>query len=226
MSVKAETENISSDFVEEAAGHGTDHEIKIRDGEEAFDWNQLFGNFRPVEIEIGCGRGMFIIKSALENPEINFLGIEKSARFFRMFKERVAKSGAENIRLIRAEAGYLIKKFVPAHSVKAVHVYFPDPWPKRKHEKRRIWGEAFVKEILRVLEPGGHIYVASDVRAYFLTIQATLSRMAALEQVRIPRSWPITGYARKYLAVGRPLFCTMFVKHEPLDGLKSAAQRE
>ncbi len=138
MSVNAEPENSSADIKQEVAGHATDYEIKIREGEEAFDWNQLFGNSRPVEIEIGCGRGMFIIKRALENPQINFLGIEKSARFFRMLAERVVKSGAHNIRLLRTEAAYLMKKFVPANSVQAVHVYFPDPWPKKRHRKRRL----------------------------------------------------------------------------------------
>jgi len=143
VSVKTETENSRADLKQEVAGHATDYEIKIREGEEAFDWNQLFSNSHPVEIEIGCGRGMFIIKSALENPEINFLGIEKSARFFRMFKERVVKSGAHNIRIMRTEAAYLMKKFVPANSVKAVHVYFPDPWPKKRHRKRRLVNGSF-----------------------------------------------------------------------------------
>jgi tRNA (guanine-N7-)-methyltransferase len=110
--VKAEAENSSADTKQHSTAHATDYEIKIREGEDAFAWNQLFGNSCPVEIEIGCGRGMFIIKRALENPGINFLGIEKSARFFRLLAERVAKSGAKNIRLIRGEASYLLKKFV------------------------------------------------------------------------------------------------------------------
>ena len=84
MGLNADAEKHSLEIKQVPAGHATDYEIKIREGEEAFDWNQLFGNSRPVEIEIGCGRGMFIIKRALENPAINFLGIEKSARFFRM----------------------------------------------------------------------------------------------------------------------------------------------
>ena len=220
MSVKAETENSSADFMQEGAGHGTDYEIKIRDGEEAFDWNQLFGNSRPVEIEIGCGRGMFIIKSALENPEINFLGIEKSARFFRMFKERVAKSGAENIRLIRAEAGYLIKKFVPAHSVKAVHVYFPDPWPKKRHRKRRLVNGSFLESVTRILLPDGRLFFATDFQDYFDEIVTIAPSCHGLTREPDDESSPqdvhpdtaATAYERKYLIQGRVIYRAVYKK--------------
>ena len=220
MRFKAENENSGSNFMEEAAGHGTDYEIKLRESEEAFDWNQLFGNSRPVEIEIGCGRGMFIIKSALENPEINFLGIEKSARFFRMFKERVAKSGAENIRLIRAEAGYLIKKFVPAHSVKAVYVYFPDPWPKKRHRKRRLVNKSFLESIVRILLPDGRLFFATDFQDYFdevVTIAPSCRGLTRepneeLSSQDVDPDTAATAYERKYLIQGRVIYRAVYKK--------------
>ena len=220
MSVKAETENSRADLKQEVAGHATDYEIKIREGEEAFDWNQLFGNSRPVEIEIGCGRGMFIIKRALENPQINFLGIEKSARFFRMLAERVVKSGAHNIRLLRTEAAYLMKKFVPANSVQAVHVYFPDPWPKKRHRKRRLVNGSFFESVARVLLPGGLLFFATDFQDYFDEIVAiapscrglTRESNEKLSSQDVDPDTAATTYERKYLIQGRVIYRAVYKK--------------
>jgi len=220
VSLKAETENGISEFKKDPADKGTDYEIKIREGEEAFDWNQLFGNSRPVEIEIGCGRGMFIIKRALENPQINFLGIEKSARFFRMLAERVKKSGAHNIRLLRTEAAYLMKKFVPANSVKAVHVYFPDPWPKKRHRKRRLLNGSFFESVARILPPDGLFFFATDFQDYFDEIITIAPSCRGLtresdEELSPPVVNPdaaATTYERKYLIQGRVIYRAVYKK--------------
>ena len=220
MIVKAETENSRADLKQEVAGHATDYEIKIREGEDAFDWNQLFGNSRPVEIEIGCGRGMFIIKRALENPQINFLGIEKSARFFRMLAERVKKSGAHNIRLLRTEAAYLMKKFVPANSVQSVHVYFPDPWPKKRHRKRRLVNGSFFESVARVLLPGGLLFFATDFQDYFdeiITIAPSCRGLTResdeeLSPQDVDPDTAATTYERKYLMQGRVIYRAVYKK--------------
>ena len=220
MSVNAEPENSSANLKQEVAGPATDYVIKIREGEDAFDWNQLFGNSRPVEIEIGCGRGMFIIKRALENPQINFLGIEKSARFFRMLAERVKKSGAENIRLIRSEAGYLMKKIVPANSVKAVHVYFPDPWPKKRHRKRRLVNGSFFESVAGILLPDGCFFIATDFQDYFdeIVTIAPSCRGLTRESNDEPSLQDIdpdsvaTTYERKYLIQGRVIYRAEYKK--------------
>ena len=220
MSVNAEPENSSANLKQEVVGPATDYEIKIREGEEAFDWNQLFGNSRPVEIEIGCGRGMFIIKRALENPQINFLGIEKSARFFRMLAERVKKSGAHNIRLLRTEAAYLMKKFVPANSVKAVHVYFPDPWPKKRHRKRRLVNGSFFESVARILLPDGLFFFATDFQDYFdeiITIAPSCHglKRESDEELSPPVVNPdaaATTYERKYLIQGKVIYRAVYKK--------------
>ena len=84
-----------------------------------------------------------------------------------MLAERVKKSGAHNIRLLRTEAAYLMKKFVPANSVKAVHVYFPDPWPKKRHRKRRLVNGSFFESVARILLPDGLFFFATDFQDYF-----------------------------------------------------------
>lgn len=186
-------------------------------------WESIFGKQVPVELEIGTGKGHFLTTVAALRPDSGFVGVERSEKWALHAARRAEKAGLLNVRVVHAEATRFLEEFVPSASVTAVHVYFPDPWPKRKHEKRRIWGEAFVAEILRVVALGGHIHIATDVRAYFLTIQQTLSSIAALDQSRVPHSWPVTGYARKYLAVGRPVFGTMFVKKEPVSVPLTAA---
>jgi len=220
VTIKAATDNSTAEFNHRTAADGTDYEIKISQEEEAFDWNQLFSNSHPVEIEIGCGRGMFIIKSALENPEINFLGIEKSARFFRMFKERVVKSGAHNIRIMRTEAAYLMKKFVPANSVKAVHVYFPDPWPKKRHRKRRLVNGSFFESVTRILLPDGCFFIATDFQDYFNEIVTiapschglTRASNEELSQQDADPDSAATAYERKYLIQGRVIYRAVYKK--------------
>ena len=106
-------------------------EISISDLNDRIDWAELFGNMNPVEIEIGCGKGRFIINSAMKYPDINYVGIERALRYFRFMKERSAKRNLTNIRVLQDDAGYFIERFVPDHSVTACHIYFPDPWPKK-----------------------------------------------------------------------------------------------
>ncbi|MCX5895462.1 MAG: tRNA (guanosine(46)-N7)-methyltransferase TrmB [Proteobacteria bacterium] len=195
------------------AGVASDREIRISQWESPFDWKAIFGNTNPVEIEIGCGRGMFIIKSALENPEVNYLGIEKSLSFFRMLKEQVKKSTAENIRLIRGEAFYLFKKFVPQHSVRTLHIYFPDPWPKKRHHKRRLVNAAFFEAAVNALMPQGCIFIATDFQDYFAGILQAARACQGLEELSCQEISPQnsnpetarTSYERKYLIQGRTI---------------------
>ena len=196
--------------------------LEVEALEKPVSWESIFGKDVPVELEIGSGKGHFLTTIAALCPDSAFVGIERSRKWALHAAIRSEKAALQNVRFVHAEAIWFMEEFVATASVTAVHIYFPDPWPKRKHEKRRIWGEAFVKEILRVLRPNGHISVATDVKAYFLAIQETLSGITVLEQTPIPRSWPATGYARKYLAIGRPVFATMFVKQEPVDYMMPA----
>lgn len=219
MNCNQEIEN-NRELKQNAAAQGTDYEITITQGDELFDWHALFGNAHPVEIEIGCGRGLFIIRRARENPGTNFLGLEKSARFFRILRERVVKSGLPNIRLIRGEAGYLVKQFVPSNSVQAVHIYFPDPWPKKRHRKRRLINSSFLENIARVLKPEGVLCIATDFQDYCMEIIAAASSCGGLAGVSyeersaqdINPDTAATAYERKYLLQGRVIYRTLFTK--------------
>jgi tRNA (guanine-N7-)-methyltransferase len=195
-------------------------ELNLFELEDLLDWNIVFGNSNPVEIEIGCGKGKFIIQSARENPDTNYFGIEKSVKFSNILKQKVVKAGVTNIRIIRSEADCFISNFVPANSVQAYHIYFPDPWPKRRHNKRRLVNTPFMKNINRSMSPGGIIDFATDFTDYFSFIVETAGSLTGFEEVFRRIIQPsdadpekgITSYEQKYLLQGRPIYKSAYRK--------------
>src|SRR5690349_4254374 len=95
------------------------------------DFPQLFGNEHPVVVEIGSGKGRFLIASAMEQPDVNFIGIEKSLHYHRVIRDRVAKRNLRNVRLINHDAFPVLQKMLNDNSVSELHIYFPDPWPRK-----------------------------------------------------------------------------------------------
>ncbi|WP_164103916.1 tRNA (guanosine(46)-N7)-methyltransferase TrmB [Candidatus Laterigemmans baculatus] len=130
----------------------------------------LFGNERPLEIEVGSGKGLFLATASGERPEHNFWGIEIARPYALTAAARVARAGRDNVRVTPADAGPLFAKRIPDRSLAAVHVYFPDPWWKKKHKKRRVLNEAFLQNVSRTLAPGGQLHFWTDVLEYFETV--------------------------------------------------------
>jgi tRNA (guanine-N7-)-methyltransferase len=198
----------------------TDIEIKLSQFEDKLDWSTLFGNSNPIEIELGCGKGRFIIRSAQENPGINYLGVEKSGKYSRVLKQRVLKSGVQNIRLLRGEAAYFITKFIPPASVQAFHIYFPDPWPKKRHHKRRLVNTGFVEKAKSSLAANGCIFYATDFEDYFNQMLDVSRTCKGIEEVfckvvQPPEADPEgadTNYERKYMIQGRTIYKAAFKK--------------
>lgn len=185
--------------------------VHLSQCEAALGWTRLFGNAHPVEIELGCGKGRFIIRSALEHPETNYLGIERSGKFFRIMKQRALDSDAQNIRLLNSDADYFIRKYIPAGSVQAYHIYFPDPWPKQRHHKRRLVNAGFMEAVKSSLALSGCIFFATDFTDYFNIMAAVARACPWLEEVFRTTILPAsanpedaaTSYERKYLLQGR-----------------------
>lgn len=131
------------------------------------DWDQLFDRRAPVAIEIGTGNGYFIEREAGRLADHNFFAIEQEGEFFWKMTRRCARAGLTNVRTCRADALELLRTGVPAHSVRHIYCLFSDPWPKRKHAKRRVFGPHLPPLLDRVLEPQGRVTFKTDVGYYF-----------------------------------------------------------
>jgi tRNA (guanine-N7-)-methyltransferase len=176
-------------------------------------WPAIFGNDHPVELEIGSGKGLFLANAARARPEHNFLGIELARKYAARAVERIEKLQIGNVRILTADARIFLASFVPAASLRVVHVYFPDPWWKKRHKKRRVFAEPLVRDIERGLEPGGELRVVTDVEEYFGVIRALLALHPRFTELPLaaPRAPEhdldyLTNFERKYRLEGRPIY--------------------
>lgn len=177
------------------------------------DLRELFGNGNPVILEIGSGKGRFLISTATEQPERNFIGIEKSLHYHRLIRDRVAKRGLRNIRLINHDAFLVMRDMLPDASIAEVHIYFPDPWPRKKEQKRRIIRPEALQEMRRVLVDGGTGIYVTDHREYFEVAAPLIAEHFASEtRVPGPDDPPRTNYEAKYREEGRPIYEARFTK--------------
>ncbi len=160
-----------------------DCEISVFQFDDGLGFQDLFGKDQPLEIEIGAGRGRFLIKSARDNPRVSYLGIERAYKFFHYMKDQVTAAGVDNVRLLRTEADRFIRSYVPPDFVRAFHIYFPDPWPKNRHKHRRLIHPEFFELLRDRLAPGGSIHVATDFAAYFDVMVQTGRACAGLDEL-------------------------------------------
>jgi len=176
-------------------------------------WREVFGNAHPVEIEIGIGKGSLLRRMAAASPDRNFVGIERALKYLRLAAQRIARDGQTNIRLVRTDAIYFIEKFVPEASVAAFHIYFSDPWPKKRHAKRRLFQAASVRALEAKTARGGLIHIRTDVDWYLADILALfegetrleIAEKGALAAETMPREMQ-TNFEIKYRAVGKTIF--------------------
>ncbi len=161
------------------------------------------------EVEIGFGKGRFLVGSAAAHGERPFLGLEIVSKYFRLAARRAAARGLSNLCLLRGEALYLIATLLPAGMAGAVHVYFPDPWPKSRHHRRRLLDPTTVDLVLSLLAPEtGRLYFASDHQEYAEAVGMTLAGHPAVEVDEIAGPWPEgprTNYEAKFEREGRPI---------------------
>ena len=123
---------------------------------------RLFDAPQPLEIELGAGDGSFLAAWAAQHPGRNFLAVERLLGRLRKIERKIRRAGLLHVRLMRIEAGYFLEYMLPPGSVSAIHIYFPDPWPKRKHWRNRLINDAFAEVVARAVVPGGVIYLRTD----------------------------------------------------------------
>ena len=134
---------------------------------ERIDPAQLFPKVRPLEVELGSGDGAFLVQYAVAHPERNFIGVERLLGRLRKIDRKARRAGLVNLRAVRIESAYFLGYLLPAHAAAALHIYFPDPWPKRKHQRHRLIKESFPALAHQALAPGGKIYLRTDDPDYF-----------------------------------------------------------
>ena len=188
--------------------------LRCEDLDGKIDFVRIFGRSGPVHIEIGTGRATFLLNQAKALPDENFLGIEWANRYYRYAVDRIGRWGLKNVRIIRTEAADFIAKSVPDNSVSCFHIYFPDPWPKKRHHKRRFLCPAKVEHLLRCLKTAGQLRIATDHADYFEQIKTVLAGQSdTLEEIDFIKpagaeseEWVGTNFERKYIKDKRPIY--------------------
>lgn len=172
------------------------------------DVDALVPGTGPWEVEVGFGKGRYLLRRAQTEPQVRFLGVEMARRYHGILVKRARRRRLANLVALRGEAVYLLSAVLPAGFARAVHVYFPDPWPKSRHHKRRLFDPETVDLVLGLLAPGGRLFFATDFLDYGERVREILEAVAGLvvEPRRDP--WPEgprTNYEAKYVAEGRAI---------------------
>jgi len=184
-----------------------------------FQWEEFFRNDHPVEIEIGTGRGLFLLNESQARPDTNFLGMELDYTEGRYAATRMKKRAFPNVRILGGDAKVAFEKFVPDGSVAGIHVYFPDPWWKRRHHGRRLMEADFVSRISQALKPGGNLHFWTDVLKYFELTVDLLEANGSFERLPDPVERPpqhdldyLTNFERKKRQAGLPIYRSLWRK--------------
>lgn len=181
--------------------------------EPPINWGTLFGNGNPVEVEVGMGKGLFLLNAAAARPDTNFFGVEIVRKYQLYATTRFALRNLPNVKTVCADARWVFRRFVPAGSVQAVHVYFPDPWWKARHKKRRVFTPGFAADAAGVLREGGRLLIATDVEEYFGVMTGIVRAMPAFRELRAEESRASveeagyqTNFERKARQKGTPVW--------------------
>ena len=176
----------------------------------------------PFEIEIGCGKGGFLLSRAKANPEVRILGIEWANKYFRSCADRMARWEQRNVRVMRTDAKHFVMHHLPPACVSALHIYHPDPWPKKRHHKRRLFQPESVDAFVRLLLPDGRLLVQSDHSEYFSEIRRLLDGHAALDPIDWQEAdcaagadFAGTNFEVKYARDGAPIHRAAYARRNP-----------
>ncbi len=199
------------------------HLLNVTDEAGKLDFRTIFGNDHPLELEIGSGKGTFLLAISEAKPQTNFIGIEWAREYALFAADRMRRRSRDNVRVVHGEASWWLRCHVPDNSLQALHIYFPDPWPKTRHHKRRLIQVPFIKDVHRILAPGGKLRLVTDHADYFAHMQAVLKEQTWLDLVEFDSPVPLaagapqgsivgTNFERKYIAEGRTFNAAAAVK--------------
>ena len=153
---------------------------------ERLDLARIFPKPQPLEVELGCGDASFLVEYAKRHPERNFIGVERLLGRLRKLDRQGRRTGLANLRGVRIESSYFLEYLLPPGSASALHIYFPDPWPKKRHHKNRLVDERFRKIARAALAPDGVVYLRTDDRDYFGQMTGVFGAVAAFQKIETP----------------------------------------
>lgn len=167
----------------------------------------IFAREAPLEIDLGCGDGAFILAMATRFPDRNFLGTERLLGRVEKVCRAIARHELQNCRILRLESLYTVKWLLPPGCATVVHVAFPDPWPKRHHQDRRLFTDEFMTALHQVLAPGGEVRIKTDDKPYFTQIEKIIAHASDFERTEWidEKDYPLTDFEKHFLAQGLPV---------------------
>ena len=170
---------------------------------DRLDLAKVFPASQPLEVELGSGDGSFLVERAKAIPNHNFIGVERLLGRIRKMERKARRIGLENLRGIRIESAYFLEFLLPAQSAAALHIYFPDPWPKRKHRRHRLINERFPSLARAALAPGGAAYLRTDDQDYFSQMTEVFAA-SEFEPVETPAELTaiVTDFEKDFLSRG------------------------
>jgi len=161
---------------------------------------------QPLEVELGCGDASFLIEYAGRNPDKNFIGVERLLGRIQKLDKKGRRIGLQNTRGVRIESAYFLEHLLPPHCAGALHIYFPDPWPKKKHRRHRLINESFPALARKALVPGGIVFLRTDDLDYFQQMTGVFATAKDFVEVETPLSLAeiTTDFEREFNAQGIP----------------------
>ncbi len=173
---------------------------------ERLDLPRLFPRSQPLEVELGAGDGSFLAQYASLHPDRDFIAVERLLGRLRKVERKGQRLSLSNLRAVRIEASYFLEHLLPPNSARALHIYFPDPWPKRRHHKHRLINDRFPHLARQALAPGGALYLRTDDAAYFSQMQSAFAPCPFFSAIPTPQSLAavLTDFEREFLKRGVP----------------------
>ena len=210
----AEEEDTFADTESELTDAGRAVEFVPQDYFARQEMGDMFPRPATFEVDIGSGEGAFLLAMARRYPERNFLGIERLLGRVRKVCRAIARENLTNARVVRIEIAYALRYLLPLGTVSVAHVSFPDPWPKRYHQRRRLVQDGFMEALHNILADGGELRVKTDDEPYFRWMEKTFERARGYQRVEWVEEpdYPITDFERRFLAQGLPIYRARLLK--------------
>lgn len=176
------------------------------------DWAAIFGNGNPLALEIGCGTGHFVLQQAIRQPQTNFIAIDIYNKGCLKTCAKIDAAGLDNVRVLRAEARWLLASGLQPESLSAVYINCPDPWPKKRHRRRRLVNRDFLETLAHYLKPGGDLYFSTDFDDYAEDVAGQIHSLAGYRNMlstawtKVLPGYPVSKYMQRFLEQGQNIY--------------------